>query len=528
MRLKAVTSILLIFILACGAPGMAFAYNPLSGAVAITSQGTIPFTPGPLLDGFDGVVGVNAWGDLTGTFSSDNPPTPTARCDASYESSTGIVFGGTGHSLKLDYNVTKSESYVGYSSKLGGEGLSSYNHLSFWVKGANAINGEYFKIELKNNFSDDNSNHAAVYVTDYLDGGVTTDWQKVVIPLDAFANINDWTSMREFVIVFENSQSTTNGSPTSGIVYIDNINFGYQFLGFVRIDHFGDKVSIGALGGNCNHTSGSGAVYGSYEYTDVATNCRDYANGLGFHFENVYDPRYYAYYSVVGGGDTGSLQQPRDFSAYDKLAFWAKSSSNNVNSLKLELHCPTSQDNYFHYFQNTFTTSWQYISLPLTEFTTTGWPGQGTSIISSGKINSLGEIVFTRDGWFSKYGDWDYLEFSGSFYIDKVQLEENGYAPDITLPGVPSAPGVVGNNVLTLTTTASSRSTDSTMENIRFEYNDGGWKAIGYDYDTTDAAYSVVWDVRHLTPGTYNVRVVAMDASGNVMASNSTPYTRPN
>jgi len=38
-------------------------------------------------------------------------------------------------------------------------------------------------------------------------------------------------------------------------------------------------------------------------------------------------------------------------------------------------------------------------------------------------------------------------------------------------------------------TTASSAAADSTMENVRFEYFTGGvWKAVGFDYDTTDSA----------------------------------------
>ena len=169
----------------------------------VSASGTVPFSPGPLLDDFRG-AGVNLWRIGTGTFKS-KPPAQKAEgfCIASYADNPGTTFGRSGYSLKLDYDVSNFVientkyygSFSGYYSKLGGANISSYKYLSFWVKGA--AGGEYFKVELKNNVANANRNHAAVYVTDYLDGGVTNDWQKVTIPLDAFANINNWTSIKE-------------------------------------------------------------------------------------------------------------------------------------------------------------------------------------------------------------------------------------------------------------------------------------------------------------------------------------------
>ena len=486
----------------------------------------------PLADNFDDGGYSNLWGGQMGSFSEANPPAADSFCTIAFTDDAGDVLGNSGYSLKIDYNITRGDTFAGYFTKLENANLSAYNYLSFWVKGE--AGGEYFKIELHHGsydpaeavgFNDDYK--AQLYIADYLDGGVTTGWQKVTIPLDAFANIYDWSDIDEFVIAFENSQSAENSSPLSGTVYVDNISFGHQFLGFVRIDHYGDRVSVNALGGNSSHTSGGVPIYGSYEYTDVAGQYRDHKNGLGFHFDNVVDPRYYVYYSIIGGGDDGFIKQPRDFSAYNRVSFWIRSSASNVNCIKMELHCPTNTNNYFHFFKNNITNSWQKFSLPLTDFTTSGFPGNGASIISSGKIAQLGEITFTRDGWWTQWAAWDQGVATGSFYIDNVQLEKTGYTPDTTAPAAPSGPNVAGSGVLSIACFARSRTQDPSIENVRFDYNDGEWKTIKYDYDTSNSGYQVTWDVTGLAPGSYQLRAVAMDAAGNETSSITVPYMKP-
>ncbi len=203
-----------------------------------------------LLDDFNDGDFINKFGTISGTFGSIPPDNPaTGTCIAKiYSDNPENIRGRTGYSLELTYDVSNTDSFSGYFSKLANKDLIAFKYLSFWVKAKEG--GEFFKIELKNNSPDNNRNKAAVYITDYLDGGVTTNWQKVVIPLDAFANIGTWTGMSEFVIVFENYQSRTNNSTLTSTIYIDDILFGSSFIGCVRIDHYGDKIGIDALGGN--------------------------------------------------------------------------------------------------------------------------------------------------------------------------------------------------------------------------------------------------------------------------------------
>jgi len=406
MRLKAVTSILLIFILACGAPAMAFAYDPLTGAVAITSQGTIPFTPGPLLDDFTDGVGINAWGSLTGTFSKFDPAPSNSICVASYENNPAIAFGGTGHSLKLDYNVTYDKlgekGFAGYYSKLDGGSVNSYTALSFQVKGASG--GEYFKIELKTNSLDTNRNKAAVYITDFLDGGVTTNWRKVEIPFHNFANINNWSSMKEFVITFEGAQSGINGSPLSGAVYIDDISFVNRVFKAIRIDHYGDKVDACALGGNMGDMGGGGGA-AQHTFLDALVPPPLYPNVL-FSRYNV-SSGWAGIFVKFGGGASGNTPMTHDFSAFGSLSFWIRAwqADRNPKGIKLELEDSGGKRTAW---RGGITTVWQKMVIPFSDF-------------SGLRINAIKQFNIIYDGRAIGGAGGD---LNGGVFIDDLQFEE--------------------------------------------------------------------------------------------------------
>ncbi len=547
MKLKNALIFLVSVAIVVSSSGDMGAYQPVSGPVSLTSQGTIPLTPGPLLDDFSKGTSTNLWGCTTSTVTRSGT---SASLTASYLSGVSVPLNATGRCLQLTYDVSDPGpagdpypgSWVAYVTSLGDASISDYKYLSFWVKGLTG--GEYFKVELHHAYYDytqpvgyNNNYKAEIYVTDYLDGGVTTGWKKVVIPLDAFANINDRTKIKELVFAFEYSQSNANGSPKNSAVYISNISFGKQFLGFIRVDHFGDKVSKNALGGNCSMVSEGATPHGSYSYQN--SEYVSYIYGLWFYFQDVWDRtappedhRYVAYVSAVGGGDIGSVPQPRNFGAYNYLSFQCKSSASSITTLKVELHCPTYTNNYFHFFtkknsQDPITTTWKEYTIPLSNFTSNGWTGQGTSVTAGTvpAIASLGEIVFTRDGWVSSYGDWDGGVYTGSFYIDKVQFQTNAtYTPDGNPPAAPAAPTYISGGIITLSCTANSAATDQSMECVAFQYYAGGtWKTIGYDYDTANSTYTVQWDTASLPhPFSYSVRAVAMDATGNSAISAST------
>ena len=396
----------------CHITAMAYTIDRTS---TVSSSATKPVTPGALLDNFNSARSVNAWGVSTSVFSSQSPATANAICTPSYTNNSAIAYGGAGYSLKLDYNVDLAKSYVGYSSQLGSVNLSPYNFttISFWVKGA--AGGEFFKIELNTNGTDANRNHAAVYITNFLDGGVTTSWRQVTIPLRNFANINDWSSMKNFVITFENSQSAQNGSPTHGTVYIDNITFGTATVAAVRIAPYGDKTGICALGGNMGGDGGSGNGTSSYSFSP--TTYSGYPNSLKFNYNVSKSGSYVFVYHIFGGGSDGNQLLPQNFSHYTKLTFDIMGTSGgNPGGIKIELHDTrtTAAKNGQPFYKITWngaakiTTAWKHKTIPLASFKDYA----GVAL----KKSAITELVFTLEN--SNCG----ANKSGTIYIDNVQF----------------------------------------------------------------------------------------------------------
>ncbi|MCX5666738.1 MAG: hypothetical protein NTY34_00265 [Candidatus Omnitrophica bacterium] len=353
------------------------AYQPLGSPASITSQGEVPsLGPKALLDDFNSGTILNAWNGVTGAFAKEGT---TASCTATYVDDAGIVYGGTGRSLKIEYNVNHVGSYAGYSSSMLGESLVSpikYTALSFYVKGASGTKPELFKIELKNKSTTQGTyttwdkrivkyyrNAASVYITDYLDGGVTTSWQKVTIPLHNFANLDGFSGMSELVIVFENSQSAANGSDTQGAIYIDNIMFENIDIPAVRIDHFGDKVGTCALGGNIGTGTGGTAPSAGNDHSFSDGTGADYytndfypvKNGLKINY-NVTPLASSAYTFIMFGGGNGAKEKdgqgqytvdspengwiaiPHDFSEYNYLYLVVRGApGGNPKQIKVEL-----------------------------------------------------------------------------------------------------------------------------------------------------------------------------------------------
>ena len=209
-------------------------------ATAVKSEDLDP--AGSVLDNFNDNGIFNIWGGETGTFTDaakDGSCSKTNNLSEQYEGN---------FCLKLTYDVSETDSFAGYYSRLMSYDLSMYTALTFYVKGA--VGGEFFKIQLKNtgttsywydaNGDTDEQTHyyrnvASVYITDYLDGGVTTGWQKVSIPLRNFSNLDGFSEMKELVIAFENSQAETNGSPVAGSIYIDKIEMISNTVNSLRI-----------------------------------------------------------------------------------------------------------------------------------------------------------------------------------------------------------------------------------------------------------------------------------------------------
>lgn len=348
-----ITIILVAAYILCGM-AIAFAYTVIGGPAPLSGKGVIPLNPGSVLDDFATNSSLNKWNCVTGVFGSTlTSTTQPGYCTKSWDA--------TGQALKLDYDVRNSTSFSGYSSQMGGGSLTSptaYTAVSFLVKGA--VGGEFFKIQLKNNsttsYADTAStyyrNLSSVYVTDYLTGGVTTGWQKVTIPFHAFANLDGFSSMKEFVIVFEGDQSRANGIATpQGTIYIDNIQFETTAVTSVRVSYFGHKIGVCSLGGSMGNFDPAGNTYPTNPSATYSIVNSDYSSApYSMQTQYTVNPGFAGQDFIFGGGNADStltavthsekmgwIAVEHNFTGFSSLKFSVRSLATGQNPVILRI-----------------------------------------------------------------------------------------------------------------------------------------------------------------------------------------------
>jgi len=135
----------------------------------------------------------------------------TQQCTLSFSEND---YFKNGYAIMLDYDVNSpNPAYNGFWMKLNDIDLTAYNTLHVCIKGNGPDFTNRLKIELKDDFT------TAAFIVD----GITEDWNKFSIPFEKYKKIQNWTSMQEFVIVFDD----INSRPKSGSILIDHITVSY-------------------------------------------------------------------------------------------------------------------------------------------------------------------------------------------------------------------------------------------------------------------------------------------------------------
>jgi peptidase M23-like protein/complex I intermediate-associated protein 30 (CIA30) len=116
--------------------------------------------------------------------------------------------------LRLSYDVTAPGSFAGYVEPLGKADLSRFTALTFRVRGGRG--GERVKLGLH----DATGREPKVSLGEYLPGGVTTAWQRAVVPLAAFAGLADRTHVERLVFAFEQGLGSGRGN-----LFLDDLRF---------------------------------------------------------------------------------------------------------------------------------------------------------------------------------------------------------------------------------------------------------------------------------------------------------------
>lgn len=123
-------------------------------------------------------------------------------------------YGDKGFAMELDYDVdSRNPAYNGFWMLLQNLDGTKYKNLSMRVKGSSEEGyTTVFKVELKN---------AQKQVGRFYVTNVTDKWQEIVIPLNQFKGMTDFSNLQEFVIVFEDRVASNK----DGVLYIDDLKF---------------------------------------------------------------------------------------------------------------------------------------------------------------------------------------------------------------------------------------------------------------------------------------------------------------
>lgn len=381
--------------------------NPLPSVVKMNYDVSADYAGVTYLDNYnDTDEDPNLFGGDNGAWASKDP-------EASVGSSFVNIDGRD--ALQLDYDITNTGSYGGYYLKMAPfdapKNLSNFKYLTFKIR--SDVTGDPLKIELKNASGDSSRKQAKVYVTDYLDTGISDSWKEVKIPMDAFCNLDSFENITELVFAFEESYADIAGFNKTGTLYIDDVGFGETALSYVRIDHFGDTYGLNALGANTGGWNANGA-----EVTAdiVVSEYNNYANGLKLEYDvSGASDHYCGYYSIFGGGSDWSTGKPYDFSDYSKLTLWLKSGAGSTPAVvKIELKDRTDPAFPTAEIPNDTTTPAVLISTTWTKYTIN---------LSSFSL-SLDTTIIQQFTITLTYDDCGPGNRIGTLYFDEIQFEE--------------------------------------------------------------------------------------------------------
>ncbi|MBU4488992.1 MAG: PKD domain-containing protein [Candidatus Omnitrophica bacterium] len=328
-------------------------------------------TPNELhVDDFNDGTKPNLLGGDMGVFDSQDG----SSCMTTYIDNPGIVLGGWGYSMQLDYDVLYGSSFAGYWTAFNNMDLSMYNTLEFWIRGA--AGGEKFTFYLK----DFHGNESKLDIANYLPDGITTSWQKVTIPLSDFKGIVTWNEMDSFVITFEGMIGSGQGR-----IYIDNIRF---VSGYIPIDNFDAAMPLNTPGSPYWSFANGAAIQAGY-ISDGAYGGDGYS--LKITYDGVTPDTSCGWILTLGGIDASNLNM---------LGFYAKGLVggeyfNVYLSDGSKRVCVDIRD-YL-----TLENDWHYVKIALNDFAK-----QGLDLSNLERL----EIVF----------EWKTME--GTIYIDNIEF----------------------------------------------------------------------------------------------------------
>jgi hypothetical protein len=420
-----------------------------------------------------------ASGWVGGRHSDDTVITHTFISNAS-----GVKpFAGKNYSLQIDYDTSKGYGWFfdGLASDWGNvdTSLTGYNYLSFWVRG-NA-GGEGFQVGLGNS----SYVESRMQVNQFLPNGITTQWQKVVIPLSVLEASSPITRgvVSKFVIAVDGT--ALNGA-AQGTVYIDNITFG-KSTAPVWVSNY-DHGDVQADGTTLTATRGGVAVYNGtetfnstyFQSAPYSLGCNAGPGGTLAHFLKNYD-----------GITAPTTTVYADISGCDAAQFGIRGAVGGENpSIRVMDKNWNALSNPLQTIGINPTTSFQTVTVPF------------AALGGSADLHNMAECDFD-------------ISANMQFYLDNLRFVDTSAPAKPTNMNIAQG-AIIATQVQTvaLSVDASSVNGDAKMERVLWEYsaNNGvSWNAIDTVYATSDAqiAFPATWDISGLANAAYKLRATA-------------------
>ncbi len=411
---------------------------------------------------------------------------------SSVRASSSVAYGDYGYSCEFSFENCINTGWAVLRININNHiSYTNIKYISFFIRSSSSYNGNI-------GVGFDNGKNSLVLLSDYLNGGVTTNWQKVLIPVTSVS-----TNLKKLnAILFLPEWKYNSGSAT---LYIDNITLGTNFVGPTYIDKFSSGGKYNSLYGATISFGWGGAWITNYPISSSYYSA-PYSMKIPF---------------IISNGSGAAIQFPLEdgsgvnISMYDKLVFTAKELSidGELTNIRIEINDGSANYgvNLYDDFGLKLSQNFTSYTLSLSSFGTPDW-------------NNITYIQFVF---------WDsFGSTNGTLYLDDFFLINSSYTKDTNKPSAPYNLKVnnipLSNNFVFNSTNGSivsaladSIAKDSSLEAILFEYrliNSYKWTIFYDDYNISDTNYSTPY---WLPPAcqVFDVRVVAMDIYGNEKSS---------
>jgi RHS repeat-associated protein len=238
-----------------------------------------------IVDTFETTAPINLLGEESGVFSNEG----TYYCLATIIKDTTKT---ENHNcvLNLTFDASQSDAYCGYWRSLGGADLSDIKEISLQIYAPESVPPMLVGLRYKPGIE------SKVLIQPYLSSADAEGWQTATIPLSAFVDLPDLSSMDALFVTFENKLSSG-----SGFIFVDNIEFHQH-------QSTETNASINLLSEESGTFSNEGIGY-CHATTVNVTKTKKHNHILNLSYDTSQKDAYCGYWTSLGGADLRDMRE---------------------------------------------------------------------------------------------------------------------------------------------------------------------------------------------------------------------------